>query len=196
MIYARLKHLLFDEAFSSTLKEEIKQMKKTCKNPKVICSVVCAVIMLAILVMMFVPYWNYTGTNEETFAPEERTVSINGYLWFPSDHSELEDVFNADSDNDIDANTLALPIGMQILFAGFGIALCLWKPKVTAVGALPIACGIFGIYGYAFVSALRMTSPALWIINLALAVASLVAGIIFIVFGFKYKETIESLRKA
>ena len=172
-------------------------MKKSCKNPKVICGIVCAAIMLAILVMMFVPYWSYTGRNEDTFAPEDRTVSINGYLWFPSDHSELETAFNeGNTGDDIDANKIAFPIGMQILFAGFGIALCLWKPKVTAVGALPIATGLFGIYGYAFVSALRMTSPALWIINLVLSVAALVGGITFIVFGYKYKETIESLRKA
>lgn len=172
-------------------------MEKSRKNLKVVCSFVCAALMLAILVMMFVPYWSYTGTNEDTFEPEDRTVSINGYLWFPSDHSELEDVFNEGNTGDeIDANTIALPIGMQILFGAFALVVCLWKPKVTAVGALPVVCGLFGIYGYLAVSALRMTSPALWIINLVLSVLAVVAGVLMIVFGCKYKEEIESLRQA
>ena len=171
-------------------------MVKSLKNPKVLCSWLCALVMLAILVMMFVPYWSYVGSNEDTFEPEDRVTSINGYLWFPSDHAELEDAFNeGNMGDDIDANTIALPIGMQILFAGFGIALCLWKSKVTAVGAFPIVCGLFGVFGYAFVSALRMTSPALWIINLALAVLAIVLGIVRIVLGFKIHETVESLRK-
>jgi len=172
-------------------------MEKTLKNPKVICSFVCALIMLAILVMMFVPYWSYTGLDEDTFEPVDRTTSINGYLWFPTDHSELEDAFNeGNTGADIDANTIALPIGMQILFGAFGLVVCLWKPKVTAAAALSIACGIFGVYGYAFVSALRMTSAALWIVNLALAVLAIVAGVVRIILGYKIKESVESLRKA
>ena len=170
-------------------------MKKTVANPKVVVSFVSALIMLAILVMMFVPYWSYTGLNEDTFEPEAKETSINGYLWFPSDHSELEDAFNEGNTGDaIDGNTIALPIGMQILFGAFGLVLCLWKPKVTAVAWLTIACGVFGIYGYAFVSALRMTSAALWIINLVLSIAAVVAGVVRIVLGYKIKETVESLR--
>lgn len=172
-------------------------MEKSRKNLKVICSFVCAALMLAILAMMFVPYWNYVGTNEDTFEPEDRTVSINGYLWFPSDHSELETAFNEGNTGEaIDANNIALPIGMQILFGAFALVLCLLKPKVTAVGALPVACGAFGIFGYLCVSALRMTSPALWITNLVLSVLAVVAGVMMIVFGCMYKEEVESLRQA
>ena len=70
-------------------------------------------------------------------------------------------------------------------------------PKADAyVFDKKMLCGLFGIYGYLAVSALRMTSPALWIINLVLSVLAVVAGVLMIVFGCKYKEEIESLRQA
>lgn len=171
------------------------------KNPKVICSIVCSVLMLAIFVLMFVPFWSYEGMNEETFEPENRIVSINGYLWFPSDHDGVEDVFNAPVDGvpvetQTDANTIALPIGMQILFAGFGIVLCIWKAKSSAVALLPIACGAFGIYGYIFVDALRLGVTGVWVASLVLSILALVLGIVRIILGQKYKDTIASLRNA
>ena len=76
---------------------------ESLSNPKVLCSVVCSVLMLAILVLMFVPFWSYVGENEETFEPETRTTSINGYLWFPSDHKGIEDMFNEPIEGDPNA---------------------------------------------------------------------------------------------
>ena len=189
-------------------------MNKLFKDPKVVASFACALIMLVILALMFVPFWSYTGTNEDTFEPEDRITSINGYLWFPSDHSELEDAFNEYEEGglnalyeaspmnfdengyleDIDANKIAFPIGFQILFGAFGIAACLWKPKANAIALLPICCGLAGIYGYLVIPALRMGPAGLWITSLVLACIAIVLGIVRLIFGAKYKDTVASLR--
>lgn len=189
-------------------------MNKFFNDPKVIASYASALVMLAIIVLMFVPFWNYTGTNEDTFQPEERVTSINGYLWFPSDHSGIEDVFNDYEEGginslyelspmnydengyleDIDANKIAFPIGLQILFGAFGIVACIWKPKTTFFAVLPILCGLVGIYGYLVVPALRMGTSAIWIASLVLSVLAIVVGALRIVFGFKFKDEIETLR--
>ena len=194
-------------------------MLNSLKNVKVISSIVCAVIMLVILVMMFVPYWNYIGVDDLGKETGEKTTSINGFVWFPNDNKgilptlenklaeepdALVPLYNGlyfDSEMEmpepLNANKVALPIGFQILFGAFGVLVCLWKPKATAGVLFPICCGLAGIFGYLFIPALRMSIGAhLWIINLALAVISLVAGIVRLVLGFKIKETVESLRQA
>lgn len=174
-------------------------MLKSIKNPKVAVSFVCGIILFAILVMMFVPYWSYKGLDDNG-EYVDKTTSINGYVWFPLEHKELKnDVFNGDVSaadpyqEPVDANDLALPIGFQILFGAFGVVLCFLKPKNTLVSLLVIACGLFGIYGYAFVGALRMGAAYVWIINLVLSVLAVAAGTLKLVFAFKYKEMVESL---
>ena len=189
-------------------------MNSFFKDPKVITSFACGLVMLAILALMFVPFWTYTGVNEDTFEPEQKVASINGYLWFPSDHNGLEDAFNEYEEGglntlyeicpmnldengyveDVDANKIGFPIGFQILFGAFGVALCIWMAKSNAGAYLSIACGLAGIYGYLVVPALRMTSAALWISGLVLACLAIVLGIVRIIIGAKFKDTVASLR--
>ena len=174
-------------------------MLNSLKNPKVAISFICGIILFAILAMMFVPFWTYVGLDDDGNSVEKK-ASINGYVWVPLEHKELLDVFNEPIAGDftkdpVDANDLALPIGFQLLFGSFGVALCFLKPKNTAVSLLVIACGLFGIYGYLFVGALRMGSAFVWITSLILAVLALAAGIVKLVFAFKYKEMIESLHQ-
>jgi len=194
-------------------------MLSSLKNAKVITSLACAVIMLVILVMMFVPYWDYIAIDEYGEEKGEATASINSFVWFPNDNRGILNKFNDvliespdglttiynglywDSEmempEEINANKVALPIGFQILFGVFGVVICIWKAKSTAVSLFPICTGLAGIFGYLFIPALRMcTVPYLWYINLALAVICLAAGIVRLVLGFKIKETVESLRQA
>ena len=46
--------------------------------------IVCAVLMLAVLVLQFTPYW-HIGEGEE-----QQNVSIGAYVWFPTDHKEVD----------------------------------------------------------------------------------------------------------
>jgi len=62
--------------------------------------VACALILVS-LVLTFLPYWRYVGTEQvvndegkKVRVEVQKDVSINGYIWMIGDHKELTNVFD------------------------------------------------------------------------------------------------------
>lgn len=151
-------------------------MKRTGLQARTgIISVLCALAALALVVLQFIPYWHFG---------EGASASVNGYIWMPSDHSDLTKYFEEALDEKVDINN---EIGTPILMLVLGVAtigLCCWKPK----GPLPSLCGaaqgLTGVIGYLRSPVLRLGS--LWGLQLGLSVAVLVlgaAGIVLLLLG-------------
>jgi len=62
-------------------------MSKFFSNRTSACNLICALLMIILLVLHFAPFWTY-GENGET-------ASIQGYVWFPTDHGALEKYIQA-----------------------------------------------------------------------------------------------------
>lgn len=66
-----------------------------------IANIVAAVLIIASLVLTFMPYWHYVGTEQvvndegkKVKVEVQKDASINGYLWMIDDHKELTKIFD------------------------------------------------------------------------------------------------------
>lgn len=127
-----------------------------------------ACLMLCLLILQFMPYWHYGDPQTD--------VSIQGYVWFPTNHSALDKEIKLKTDNpDFQVtDIIAMPI-IELLVCAFGIVLCTWKSKVKYMAVFPLSAGIVGIIGY-LQPAFRLGS--LWQLHVALCVMLAVVGVI------------------
>ncbi len=102
-------------------------MKK--KNPIKGLNLLCAVLMAVLLALQFVPFWTV----------EDTQVSIGGYVWFPSDHKDLESQFSAQFEDYTINDTIVMPILILVL-AAVGIVLSIVKVNSPLCALLPAAC--------------------------------------------------------
>lgn len=147
-----------------------------------LCNIVCAVLMLALLICQFMPFWHFGETGEET-------ASIQGYVWFPSDHGDLEkylETINPDHDiNDV----LLMPI-LELALCAVGFCLCLIKANVAWMSAFPVAAGLIGIWGY--LGKVVFRAGGNWVLHLILCIAILALGCVALVSGIKeIKESVK-----
>lgn len=139
-------------------------------NRAAMCTLVCAVLMIVLLVVQFTPFWHYGEAGE--------SCSISSYVWFPSDHKELE-TWLGEQDGAHDLNSfVGMPILILVLSAA-GAVICLIKPDKGASALLPAVCGAAGMIGYLTTPALKLGAGWAW--HLLICVALLALGVYGIV---------------
>ena len=139
---------------------------KTLKNKTVLTNMVCALLMIVLLVLQFLPYWQY--------AEDGGSCSISGYVWFPTDHKELESWISAQVEG-YDLNGF---VGAALLVFGLavtGTAFCLFQRRNGWPSVLVTACGAAGMIVYLCNGALRLGS--VWLVHLLVCAAVLALGI-------------------
>lgn len=137
------------------------------KNRKALVNGTCIILMLIMVALQFTPFWRYGDENEIT-------TSINGYIWFPTNHKELTSYLQENVRKDFEVDQILL-MPIFNLIAGFaGILLCLMKSYLPVVRLLPAACGLVGIWGF-------MTEPAFrlgenWMLHLLICILLLIVA--------------------
>ena len=140
------------------------------------CNIIAAILMVILLIFQFTPFWEY-GEN-----PVE-SVSIQEYIWFPTDHEGLNKHFEAETGTTYTVNSILIPF-LPLLFTGvLGIFFCLAKSMHTWVAICPIITGGLGAAGFLTKEVMRLGSS--WHVQMIICVALLVVGIISILLDRK-----------
>lgn len=160
---------------------------------------VCVALMLALIIVQFLPNWNYEakvkledGTSE--MVPTD--VSLAEITWFPTEHKTLTKEWNKQMKADFKENPaltngleefkmnglVPMPI-LSMVAAGFGIFLCLLKSKAWGSAILPIISGASLAYAAMTHPILRVSANAqtfqlLGWITVAVGVVALLTGIV------------------
>ncbi len=148
-----------------------------------ITNVIASVLMLAMIVMLFVPYWQ-TGT---------KSVSINGYTWMPDDQPELQEYFVADAIEkgllevydptdyvvEDEAKTLVngivtAPV-MILLLGVLAVVMCFVKSKGVYTCLIALVLGSIG--GYRFLNNPQLALGSLHMVFVALLFATAAVGL-------------------
>ena len=143
-------------------------MSKYFSNRTSVCNVICAVLMVILLVLQFSSFWQF-GENQET------SVSIQGYIWFPSDHNDLVKYFEEATGTDHDINSILLPPILTLVLGAVGAVLCLIKADQIWTPAFPIVCGAVGAWGYLTKAVFKLGVN--WPLHLVVCIAMLIVGI-------------------
>lgn len=139
---------------------------KTLKNKTVLMNLLCALLMFVLLVMQFVPYWHY--------ADENGSCSISGYVWFPTDHDELE-TWLSDQIAGYDLNGFVGAALLVFITGVLGMAFSLLKMHSGWPAVLTVACGASATLAYLCNDALRLGSG--WLLHLLVCAAILAVGV-------------------
>ncbi len=139
-------------------------MSRSTKK-QIIWNLICAALMLCMLVLQFMPFWHF----------EDQAVSINRYVWFPTEHSDLE-AFLASCIDGFKVNHIVIVPALQLLSAAVGIVVCVLKRGSRAACLLPLLCGGLGAYGYLTMPALQLGKG--WALHLVVSILMAVAGLV------------------
>lgn len=137
---------------------------------------VCAALMLALILIQFVPNWEYTAKvkNEDGEKVEvDMSVSLAELTWFPVEHKDLTKEWNKQMKADFKKDPaltnnleefkmnglVPLPI-LSMVAALFGIFLCVFKSKAWGSALLPVISGASLAY-------VAMTHPILKVSQMA-----------------------------
>ena len=143
-----------------------------------LCSRVAAVLMILMLLCQFLPYW-------QVEALPGASVSVNGMVWFPTNHPELTEQLKA-ADTDYNINSLAYPTVAIFLLCVFGAVAGLWKSDSMLACFLPVICGGYGLWTYLTTAAFK--AGGLWWLHVLLLAAIFIAGTAGFVFGFRARD--------
>lgn len=127
-------------------------------------NILCAVLMLGLLVCQFLPFWN--------------GISIQGYVWLPSENKAAESFIRERVGSDFSVNeVVAMPL-LVLLSGAIGVLLtCRREPKLWT-GIAGAACGVCALWGYLSERAFRTGS--FWVVHLILAVGILASAVLAI----------------
>ena len=137
---------------------------KTPENKNVLRNGLCALLMIVLLVLQFVPYWYY--------APENGSCSISGYVWFPTDHKELESWISAQAEG-YDLNGFVGAALLVFFSAAVGTVFSLFQRKNGWPAVLTTVCGAVSLCVYLFNAAFRLGSFRLLHVLVCAAVLAL-----------------------
>lgn len=146
-------------------------MARKASNRTPILNVICAVLMLVLLVLQFMPFWTYSDP--------ATSVSIQGYIWFPGDHTGLDKALKESVSADYSINDVLLMPILTLVLGAVGIVLCLIQSDNPFVSLLPAACGLAGTWGYLTGAAFHVGSG--WEFHLILCIALLALGLISLI---------------
>ncbi len=156
-------------------------MSKFFSNRISVCNMICAVLMVILLVLQFCPFWQF-GENQESSA------SIQGYIWFPTEHGDLETYFEEATGSDYSINSILIPPILTLVLGAAGIVLCLIKSNQIWASIFPIACGAVGIWGYLGKAVFKLGVN--WQMHLVICIAMLVVGVVGCYMGYKDMKNI------
>lgn len=123
-------------------------MSKTNTTLTRVISFVCALLMLGILATQFLPFW--------TYGDPAKTVSINGYVWFPAKHTPLgnqlagvlRSAYNVRVTSSLVPNNLVSTSVVLLVAAALSTLFLIIKSDKKWTALLPFATGIIGIVQY------------------------------------------------
>lgn len=124
----------------------------------------CVALMAVLMVLQFTGFWTVEG----------ESVSIQGYVWFPSDNQAITTYLADKTGLEAPVNEVVLPAVMVLLTGVAGIAGCLIKADMPFIKLLPILCGVFGIWGFLTRATLQVGST--WVIQLILCIGILITA--------------------
>ena len=131
-------------------------------------AIVCAVLMLAVLVLQFTPYW-HIGEGEE-----QQDVSIGAYVWFPTDHKEVDTYMKEQVSSDFNISGVVGVHSLVLVLSAAGLVLCLIKPAMPVSPVLVMGSSVSGLVGCLGMKAFQLGST--WAVLLILFIAALVMG--------------------
>ena len=131
-------------------------------------AIVCAVLMLAVLVLQFTPYW-HIGEGEE-----QQNVSIGAYVWFPTDHKEVDTYMKEQVSSDFNISGVVGVHSLVLVLSAAGLVLCLIKPAMPVSPVLVMGSSVSGLVGCLGMKAFQLGST--WAVLLILFIAALVMG--------------------
>lgn len=131
-------------------------------------AIVCAVLMLAVLVLQFTPYW-HIGEGEE-----QQDVSIGAYVWFPTDHKEVDAYMKEQVSSDFNISGVVGVHSLVLVLSAAGLVLCLVKPAMPVSPVLVMGSSVSGLVGCLGMKAFQLGST--WAVLLILFIAALVMG--------------------
>ena len=130
---------------------------------------VSALLLITLLVTQFVPFWHF-GEGEAAQA-----VSIGGYIWFPTEHTDLTSHLASLVDADFKVNDVILFPILTLVLCAAGAVLNLIRPDSLLSGSLTALAGGSGVLAYLTAPALRLGTG--WVWHLILALLALIAGV-------------------
>ena len=131
-------------------------------------AIVCAVLMLAVLELQFTPFW-HIGEGEE-----QQDVSIGAYVWFPSDHKEVDTYMKEQVSSDYTISGVVGVHSLVLVLSAVGLVLCLIKPTMPVTPVVVIGSSLSGLVGCLGMKAFQLGATWLWL--LILFIAALVMG--------------------
>ena len=140
-------------------------------------NIAAACLMILMLVLQFTPFWQYPLLSSKT-EQTEKTVSIQGYVWFPDNHKDLDKALRAQTEDPSFkvGKIVGMPI-LELVLCTVGAVFCFLRSKYSLTLLFPIAAGATGIYGY-LKPAFRVGT--LWTVHFSYCVLLLAAGIAFL----------------
>lgn len=131
-------------------------------------NLICIIFMLVLLILQFAPFWHYGEPAE--------TASIQGYVWFPTNHKALESYLQTATGNSSLTinNFLLMPIGILFICVS-GMILCAMKSGYAYSTIPPFAAGVCGMIGFLSNEGFRLGST--WILQLILCLALCASGV-------------------
>lgn len=152
-------------------------MEKIKNNKGALINVICAVLMVVLLVLQFTPFWHYGEAGE--------ACSISDYVWFPTDHKDVESWIAGQVEGHTLNGFVAMPILVLVLSA-VGAVLCMVKLDNGWMALLPTACGAVGSVAYLMDAALKLGAGWMW--HLVICIALLALGILNLVQCIKERQ--------
>jgi len=147
-------------------------MFKTGTKEERIMKLVCLLLMIVIFVLQFTPFWNFDG----------KGVSINGYVWFPHDHADLETYLKSNIDGFTVNQVVLMPV-IQLVACVVGIILFMAQGSNPLVALVSLVCSIGGIWGFLAEPAFRLGTN--WVLQLVLNILMLLSSVAVLVLGLK-----------
>lgn len=142
-------------------------------DKKMSINVLGAILMVVFLLLTFSPYWS--------LGSGEASISIQKYLWFPSDQkalvSSLTEQLGLAKSFDITTIVLA-PLGTMVLCA-IGVVVTCIKARSGWVPVFPAAAGLIGLVGYLSNDVFRLGFA--WMLHMIICIALFVIGMYGIV---------------
>lgn len=125
-----------------------------------------AILIVVINILTFIPFWHCGG----------ESVSINGYVWMPTEHSSLETAMSEELGEKVNINDIVRMPALMVLPGWIGLALCLLQSGNPLQMIATIPFGVMGLIGYLGCDALRLGS--FWWLMAALSATVIVLDLI------------------
>lgn len=140
------------------------------KKAAKICCFICVALMLMLLVLQFVPYWNYG----------DDSASIAGYVWMPHEHKALTKEFRAEFGSDYEVRQMVLMPVTVLVTSVLGMIFCIRDAGKGRAFLLPMVSGAMAVYGFMAVAVFRLgTSHILQtVVSVVLLVVSILGFVL------------------